>query len=202
MAAWKVLKARHLIVSHGRVVRRRVLDSDGLFIVVGGDDDNPVYAEEGLVDHKPVLEAIQTVVKIMERRSKLWGLDAPKRYETLTVDRIDAQIAELEAELAAAGVGPGGRMRRYQLVLAPGEHRHAGGILRTDRSLLEALVRSWERRAFDTVPIMERATFEPEAACGRVVGLSVTGRGLLAIVDLNEKGSALVGRNPVSLPAW
>lgn len=81
-AAWGVLHREHILVSHGRIV-----------LGAGG----PVP------DDAPVLQAIDRLLKIAERRSRLMGLDAPtkSRLEVLTMDVIDEKIAELEAELAA-----------------------------------------------------------------------------------------------------
>lgn len=82
--AHKVLAARHYVVSaSGRVA----LDPD---------------TEEPLIDHGPVLAAIDRLVKILDRISKLRGLDAPSRLEVLTIDAIDAAIADLNNKLAAA----------------------------------------------------------------------------------------------------
>lgn len=49
------------------------------------------------------LKAIETVLKVIDRRCKLLGLDAPVRHEVVTLDAIDAEIARLTAELADAG---------------------------------------------------------------------------------------------------
>ena len=42
--------------------------------------------------------AATTVLRIMEQRSRLLGLDAPIKHEVVTVDVLDAEIARLEAE--------------------------------------------------------------------------------------------------------
>jgi hypothetical protein len=49
-------------------------------------------------------------IRVLERRAKMLGLDAPTRTEVLTLDAIDAEIRQLEAELArrAAGGAAGG----------------------------------------------------------------------------------------------
>jgi len=78
--AWKVLRARHIVVNQGRVV----LDPD---------------SGQPLHDHGPVLQAIDRVLKIQERRARLLGLDAPVKVEAITVDQIEAEIARLAAEL-------------------------------------------------------------------------------------------------------
>lgn len=49
------------------------------------------------------LKAIETVLKVVDRRCKLLGLDAPVRHEVVTLDAIDAEIARLTAELGGAG---------------------------------------------------------------------------------------------------
>lgn len=55
-----------------------------------------------LVDHGPVLAAIDRLLRIQERRAKLMGLDAPQRTEVISLDAIDAEIAALTAELGGA----------------------------------------------------------------------------------------------------
>ncbi len=94
-AAWRVLRARHITVQHGKIVR----DEDGV----------PV------LDDAPVLNAIDRLVRIAERRARLLGLDAPVRTKIEVTDALDAQIEQLVAELAgpaagseAAAAGPAG----------------------------------------------------------------------------------------------
>jgi len=59
-----------------------------------------VHADgEPVLDDGPVLQAIDRLLRIQERRAKLMGLDAPQRREVLTLDAIDAEIAALAAEL-------------------------------------------------------------------------------------------------------
>lgn len=62
--AWRIMEARHLAVSGGKV------------IMVGPEGD-----ETELTDDGPALDAIRTLLRIAERRSKLLGLDAPVRVE-------------------------------------------------------------------------------------------------------------------------
>lgn len=90
--AWRVMETVHYAHSQGRVVKL---------------DDVP------LVDSAPVLAAMDRILKIMERRAKLVGLDAPVRHTVMTVDMLDAEIADLEQKLAAraaddAGTAPAG----------------------------------------------------------------------------------------------
>ena len=61
-----------------------------------------VYGPDGepQKDARIILEAVDRLMKVAERRAKLMGLDAPMRAEVLTIDSIDAEIARLETELA------------------------------------------------------------------------------------------------------
>lgn len=43
--------------------------------------------------------AIETAIRIIDRRCKLLGLDAPVRHEVVTLDAIEAEIRRLSAEL-------------------------------------------------------------------------------------------------------
>lgn len=95
-AALEVLERQHVTVSHGKIVYRAT---------AGGQ-------AEPLFDDAPVLQAIDRMLKIQERRAKLLGLDAPKRLEVITIDWLDEQIrtltAELERQLAdLGGADPG-----------------------------------------------------------------------------------------------
>jgi len=79
---WKVLRARHIIIQQGRIVR---------------DDSGQPVPDDG-----PVLAAVDRLERISARRARLLGLDAPVKIEVS--DEVDAEIARLAAELAA-GVG-------------------------------------------------------------------------------------------------
>jgi hypothetical protein len=111
-AALAVLERQHLTVSHGKVVHTGgvpVIDDRGNVTWVGG---------EPLLDDAPVLQAIDRMIRIMERRAKLLGLDAPTKVEVITLDAIEAEIRRLNDELGesdgvdlgsvddAAGVAP------------------------------------------------------------------------------------------------
>jgi hypothetical protein len=81
-AVLAVLETQHVTVSQGRIVRRRVLDDNGDPIVVARDrDDKPIFREEEILDDAPVLQAVDRLLRIAERRAKLLGLDAPTRAE-------------------------------------------------------------------------------------------------------------------------
>jgi hypothetical protein len=82
LEALEVLHRRHLVVQGAKIVK--------------GDDGQP------LVDDAPILQAIATIVRLMERRSRLLGLDAAQRHEVLTLDAIDQEIARLEEQVAKA----------------------------------------------------------------------------------------------------
>jgi hypothetical protein len=81
--ALRVLATPHLVVSQGIVVVHPV-------------------SEEPLTDDQPVLQALDRLIKISERRSRLLGLDAPvkTRVEVITEDAVDAEIADLTRQLA------------------------------------------------------------------------------------------------------
>lgn len=79
--AIKVLEARHVTVSNGKVV------------TLNG---------EPVLDDAPALQAIDRLLRIQERKADLVpGLKAPKRMEVVTLDWLDAQIATLSAEVDA-----------------------------------------------------------------------------------------------------
>lgn len=52
------------------------------------------------------LRAIDTCVRIIDRRCKLLGLDAPQRLELITLDALDAQIRDLEQQLGSGDGAP------------------------------------------------------------------------------------------------
>ncbi|MEV6580267.1 hypothetical protein AB0M92_19115 [Streptomyces sp. NPDC051582] len=49
--------------------------------------------------------AIETALKILDRRAKMLGLDSAVKLEVLTIDALDAQIQRLEAELGTGALG-------------------------------------------------------------------------------------------------
>lgn len=64
-----------------------------------------------LIDDAPVLNGINTLLKIMERRAELLGLNAVVKVEVITTGMIDNEIARLTNELAArAGRKAGAEM--------------------------------------------------------------------------------------------
>lgn len=95
-----IMEAVHVFVSQGHVVREYVLDAAGRRITIGMDaQGNELYEMRTIIDHAPSLKAIDTCLRIMERRAKLLGLDAPTKVEVFTLDYIEAKIRELADEL-------------------------------------------------------------------------------------------------------
>ena len=74
-----VMARRHVLSQNGRIVR----DADGT----------------PLEDWAPRLAAIDRCLKIMERRSRLLGLDAAAKADLRISDSLDAQIEQLAVEL-------------------------------------------------------------------------------------------------------
>lgn len=106
-AAMDVLEREHVAISQGKVVRRRVGTEVDEFGHERLDDEGkpiPLYAD--VLDDGPVLQAIDRLLKVQERRAKLLGLDAPTKVEMLTVDAIDAEIKKLQAEFAENADAP------------------------------------------------------------------------------------------------
>lgn len=54
---------------------------------------------EPLIDDAPVLRAVETFLKVMERRARLLGIDAPQQVEVITMGSIESEIARLAAEI-------------------------------------------------------------------------------------------------------
>lgn len=79
--AVKVMTTEHITVNNGRVI-----EVDGV----------------PLKDDAPTLSAIDRLLKIMERRAKLVGLDSPAKVEVMTLDALDREIEKLTAELGRA----------------------------------------------------------------------------------------------------
>jgi transposase-like protein len=95
-AAWRVLTARHYVVSQGGTI-------------VLGPDGKP------LADNDPVLRALDRLVKIDQEDNRLRDLYPPAkaRVEVITDDAVSAEIRDLaeqiarnDAEAATAGPGP------------------------------------------------------------------------------------------------
>jgi Sigma-70, region 4 len=97
VALTRVLRRDHVTVSGGRIV----VD----------EDDQP------LRDDGPTIAAAQALVRVGESRRRLLGLDTPNRVDVrgaLSIDLLDAQIRELEDQLAADDPDWDGRERRQR----------------------------------------------------------------------------------------
>ena len=64
-----------------------------------------VYLDDGipLLDDMPKLSAMDRMLKSMERIAKYRGLDSPVKFENLSLEAVQAEIARLEAEAREAG---------------------------------------------------------------------------------------------------
>lgn len=85
--ALAVLEREHLTISQGGKI---VTDADG----------------RPILDDGPTLAALDRLLRIQERQAKLMGLDAPSRHEVMTLDSLDARIAELTAQLGGTTPTP------------------------------------------------------------------------------------------------
>jgi hypothetical protein len=86
-----VARTDHPTVSHGKVVCVKDPESG---------KDVP------LIDDMPKLAAMDRMSRAEERLAKLRGLDAPTKFENLSLDAIQAEIARVEAEIASGESAP------------------------------------------------------------------------------------------------
>jgi hypothetical protein len=101
--AWDIMVRPHVTVSNGKVVRQFLgyeIGSDGIERLDPDGKRIPLFAD--VPDDGPRLAAVNTIRRLLERRAKIFGYDAPakSRVEVITADMIESQIAELEAQLA------------------------------------------------------------------------------------------------------
>jgi len=102
--AWDVMERTHVAYSNGQVVRRRTdqyeLDDDGYERL--DDQGNRIPEYEEVLDDGPILAAIDRIEKLIARRARIFGYEAPAKakIEVVTPETIEAHIAALEAELA------------------------------------------------------------------------------------------------------
>lgn len=114
-AAWKVLRARHYVVNQGVIVYVGVSAEDGKkrgwHSVEHLRQDlikNPDGSfKEPLEDDKPVLEAIDRIIKLQDQELKITGGYAPvkKQLEVSGGVEVDLEIDQLVAVLGAGGKG-------------------------------------------------------------------------------------------------
>ena len=102
--AWDVMERAHVAWSNGQVVRRRTgeyeLDGEGFERLDDKGNRIPLYEE--VLDDGPLLSAIDRIERLIGRRARIFGYEAParSRIEVVTPDMIESKIAELEAQLA------------------------------------------------------------------------------------------------------
>ena len=77
---WAVMKASHVTISNGVVVR---LDGEPV------PDDDPIY------------RGVDRLIKIDQEIAKIYGAYAPVQHEVRTIDAIDARLIELADQMAA-----------------------------------------------------------------------------------------------------
>lgn len=104
--AFEVMHREHLAISNGRVVRQCTgpqIGEDGEPVI--GDDGKPVLNYTDVLDDGPMLQAMDRVTRLMERRARMYGYDEPtrSRVEVMTPESVESEIARLEAEIAISG---------------------------------------------------------------------------------------------------
>lgn len=107
-AALAILERFHVTVSQGRVMQvpkkplEFLRDPDTGEIVHNQKTGFPLYVMEDLRDDGPENHAIQTLLRVMDRRAKLNGLDAPVRVQ-VDDGSMDSEIVELVEQMTRAG---------------------------------------------------------------------------------------------------
>jgi hypothetical protein len=104
--AWGVMERLHLTVSDGRVVGRKIgveRDEDGIEIL--GPDGKTVPVYEDILDDGPALAAIDRLNRLLERRAKILGYDAPAKHEVRHIDVIDARLLDLADQVGGVVTG-------------------------------------------------------------------------------------------------
>jgi Sigma-70, region 4 len=131
LALTQVLASQHVTVSGGKVIR----DEHG----------------QPLRDDGPTIAAAQALVRVQESRRRLLGLDAPVKVDAklMTIDQIDARIAELEAELdahdRAEGRNPYQRKHQQAGKLVEDLAGQAGVDYHERRQVHEQVLGFWQR---------------------------------------------------------
>lgn len=110
-AVFEVLRRKHVTVQHGKIIGKwtgKYLTDPETGAILRDDENRPLREYEDLEDDAPVLQAVDRLLKIEERRARLKGLDAPAKLEVS--HDVDEAIAAIAAELATglAGLEPGG----------------------------------------------------------------------------------------------
>lgn len=102
--ALEVMGRKHVFVQQGHVVRRRIgveRDADGIERL--DMDGNPIPVYEDVLDDGPTLKAIETLLRVAERRARLLGLDTPVKANVTVhhVDPADLALQEILVEARA-----------------------------------------------------------------------------------------------------
>lgn len=110
--AWDIMLRSHVAVSQGRVVGKQVgwqRDPETDEVLRDGDGA-PLPLYEDVLDDGPRDKAVNTINRLLERRARMIGYDAPvqSRVEVITDDVVNAEIAKLTAEFGAADARPPG----------------------------------------------------------------------------------------------
>jgi hypothetical protein len=141
-AAWKVLRAKHYVVNQGVIVYMGVSADEETrrgWNSVDALRQELIYNEDGswkepLEDDKPVLDAIDRILKIQDQELKITGHYAPvkKQVEVSGGLEVDLEIEQLMEVLASGRKGtlaPSTAQGERQPVL-----RHPGSISRAHRT--------------------------------------------------------------------
>ncbi len=112
--AWEVMCRQHVVTQHGQVVRRQVgveRHPDGIEKL--DPDGKPIPLWEEVPDDGPVLAAIDRLLRLSERRSRLLGLDLPVRVDATVhqVDPADLALMQLIREAEARNQATEARLR-------------------------------------------------------------------------------------------
>lgn len=89
-----VLRAFHPVINSGEVVRDVVEDESGAPLI-NPQTGNPVTVR--LQDTGPKLAAVDRAIKLMERRARLLGLDAPTKVAPTTPDGDKPYVVTIQA---------------------------------------------------------------------------------------------------------
>jgi hypothetical protein len=105
-----VMARPHLRVDHGHVV---------------------MLGSEVLYDDGPGMQAAAQLIRVLERKAKMQGLDAPtvQRVEMITKDMIDAQIEALAAEMGVRDSAELERIMADAVAAASGDRSGEDGRL-------------------------------------------------------------------------
>lgn len=103
-----ILASRHIVVNNKGIVGRytgkvqRDEFGDPMYVEAPDGSMKPVYEIEELQDDDPAIRAAQAILRIMDRRAKLNGLDKPIKVE-IDDGGVDKEIEGLVAALTAQG---------------------------------------------------------------------------------------------------